>query len=312
MPVNVKKELSIEKIFNKVSQIDIYRRYIGDVSPKKMICSPLREDDHTPSFRLYYGNNGDLRFIDYGTGTRGGVFDFVSILHPYLTFGELLEKVWEDLHCRSLPELPVTVSNRVKPKSFPTLLIKKRQPTEDDVKLWKQWGISVDTLNHFKVSPISKFWIDRSLFKCKTLSYSYDLFTEFKIYRPLEERLRFISGGMELQGYKLLPDRGEICVIQKSYKDAMFMHEFGIPSFAPQAESIDVPEQQMESILSRFDRVFIWGDPDTAGISFAERHVEKYGITAVFNNDGTKDITDSYAEHGEYHSYSMIEKLLGI
>lgn len=312
MPVNVRKELSIEKILSKTSQLDIYRKYIGDVSPKKMISSPLREGDSTPSFRLYYGNNGDLRFVDYGTGVRGGVFDLVSMLHPYLTFGELLEKVWEDLQCRSLPQLPIVSNKRTKPKSFPTILINKRQPTEDDVQMWKQWGISTDTLNHFRVSPISKFWIDRSLFKCKTLSYAYDLFTEFKIYRPLEERMRFISGGMELQGYRLLPDRGEICVIQKSYKDVMLMHEFGIPSFAPQAESIDVPEGKMESIMSRFDRVFIWGDPDTAGNLFADRHVEKYGITPVFNDDGTKDITDSYAMHGKYHAYGMMEELLGI
>ena len=311
MPVNVRKNLSVDKILERTSELDIYRRYIGNVMPLKMISSPLREDDHTPSFRLYYGNNGSLRFIDYGTGMRGNVFDYVKALYPYLTFGELLERVWEDMQCVSLPSLPMVKKRPVRTQ-FPHLLVNKRTPTAEDVELWQQWGITPDTLNHFRVEPISKFWVDRSLFKCKTLSYSYDLFTEFKIYRPFEKIMKFVAGGLSLQGYKLLPQNGEVCVIQKSYKDAMLMHEFGYPSFAPQAESVDVPEDVMESILKRFDKVVIWGDPDDAGKAFMQRHEDLYGISSVMNYDDTKDITDCCKEHGKEYAKRMTDKLLGI
>ena len=311
MPVKVHKELSIDKILEKASELDIYRRYIGDVSPLKMICSPLREDDHTPSFRLYYGNNGSLRFVDYGTGIKGGVFDYVKIQYPYLTFGELLERVWEDMQCVFLPQLP-TVEKRLKRTQFPQLLINKRTPTVDDINLWEKWGITPNTLNHFRVEPISKFWVDRSLFKCKTLSYSYDLFTEFKIYRPFEKIMKFVAGGLALQGYKLLPQRGEVCVIQKSYKDVMLMHEFGYPSFAPQAESVNVPEDVMESILKRFDKVVIWGDPDDAGKAFIQRHEDLYGVSSVMNFDDTKDITDCCEKYGKDCAKNMTDKLLSI
>jgi len=158
MPVKVHKELSIDKILEKASELDIYRRYIGDVSPLKMICSPLREDDHTPSFRLYYGNNGSLRFVDYGTGIKGGVFDYVKTQYPYLTFGELLERVWEDMQCVSLPQLPI-VEKRLKRTQFPQLLVNKRTPTVDDINLWEKWGITPYFSQQSVISLVSSKFI---------------------------------------------------------------------------------------------------------------------------------------------------------
>ena len=313
MIINVRRQLSLDMILSKVSELDIYRRYIGDVKVKQMISSPLRSGDSDPSFRLYYSSGGYLRYVDYGTGQNGGVIDFVSQIYPYMTYGELLERMWEDLHCEGLP---TSFHNTVKVKSkkykgFPKVLVRKRKARQDDIEFWESWGISKSTLNWGRVTPISKFWIDEKVYGCRTPSYAYDLFTEWKVYRPHEEKLRFIAGGTALQGYRLLPEEGEICVIQKSYKDVLLLHEFGIPSFAPQAESVDVPKENMESILDRFDKVFIWGDPDNAGDRFIERHVATYGITPIQNTCDTKDITDHAKMYGKESAKEMTIKLLG-
>lgn len=311
MAITVRKQLTLDEILSRVDELDIYRTYIGDVKVKQMISSPLRSGDSDPSFRIYPSENGRLKYVDYGTAERGNIIDFVSSKFPYLTYGELLERIWRDTNCGVLPPLKQQVRRYKIKSAFPQLLVKKRKPNEKDVLFWNEFGITKETLNWGRVFPISRFWLDDKLYGCRTASYAYDLFTEWKIYRPHEKKLRFISGGMELQGYRLLPEEGDICIIQKSYKDVLLMKEFNIPSFAPQAESIDVPEPKMEDILKRFNRVFIWGDPDDAGNRFIERHVEKYGITPIMNTCDTKDLTDHSKKYGKESARIMTDKLIG-
>lgn len=310
MTINVRPQLTFEKIISRVDEMDIYRRYIGDVKIKQMISSPLRSGDSDPSFRLYPSVNGHIKYVDYGTGQRGGVIDFVSQIFPYMTYGELLERIWEDTQCSVLPPLKHSVKRRKVKNSFPEVLVKKRRPNKNDIAFWNSWGISGSTLNWGRVYPISRYWINDSMYGCRTLSYAYDLFTEWKIYRPHEEKMRFIAGGTALQGYRLLPEEGEICIIQKSYKDVLLLHEFGIPSFAPQAESVDVRKEIIKELYERFDQLYIWGDNDDAGCSYIERHVGPYDILPLQNIDDTKDITDHAKKYGKQSAESMIKELL--
>lgn len=310
--MHVRKQLSTDIILSKVSELDIYTRYIGDINVKEMIHSPLRRDDNTPSFRLQYNNNGRLTFIDYGTGQKGDVFTFVLLMFPMLGFVDMLEKVWSDMNCQIIPSRYIPNNKMVrKQRAYPEIRIQRRSAKESDILWWASWGISKETLNKFRVVPISRFYMENyGWWSCRTDSYAYDLLNEWKIYRPHEETMRFISGGSTLQGYDLLPDQGDICVIQKSYKDVMLMNEFNIASFAPQAESIDVPQHIMKDILERFTHVYIWGDPDTSGEAFVQRHVDRYGITGIFNDDDTKDVTDHYKKYGRDSTYELIMRSL--
>jgi hypothetical protein len=300
-------------MLSKVSELDIYKRYIGDnISIREMISSPLRNDDRTPSFRLYYGNNGKLKFVDYGTGIKGEVFNFVLLMFPTLDFKSMLEMVWNDMSCNSIPSLYIPNKEIVrKQRAFPEIRIQRRESNIEDLKWWNSWGISAETLNKFRVVPISRFYMSNyGWWTCRTPSYAYDLLNEWKIYRPHEKEMRFISGGMTLQGYDLLDEQGDICVIQKSYKDVMLLNEFQISSFASQAESIDVPEHIMQDILQRFKQVYIWGDTDNSGEAFVNRHVERYGIKGIFNDDDTKDVSDHFRQYGKESTNELIIRSL--
>ncbi len=313
MSVKVKKQLSLDKILSRVDELDIYKKYIGDVKIKQLISSPLRSGDSDPSFRLYHSPSGQLRYVDYGTGERGNIVDFVMHKYPGMSYGNLLERMWEDMQCAYLPITNKSIHAKQKLRStYKKILVKKRKSNKDDIAFWNSWGITIPTLEWARTSPISKFWIDKNMYGCRTPSYAYDLFTEWKIYRPHEDKMRFIAGGTALQGYGLLPDKGEICVIQKSYKDVMLLHEFGIPSFAPQAESVDVPSDIMEDILERFDNVYIWGDPDETGEVFTQRHEKMYGIKGIKNTDDTKDITDHCKKYGKESAKNMTNNLLSM
>lgn len=311
----VRKQISTDIILSKVSELQIYRRYIGDnINVREMICSPLRNDDNTPSFRLYYSNSGKLVFKDYGRKDfYGDVFQFVLLMFPTLDFASMLEKVYEDMNCLHIPSLYIPNNRTIvrKQRTFPEIRIERRKSTSADIKWWNSFGISKETLNKFRVIPISRFYMSNyGWWTCKTDCYAYDLLDEWKIYRPHEKEMRFISGGMTLQGYDLLPEEGEVCIIQKSYKDVMLMNEFNIPAFAPQAESIDVPEHIMEDIQARFDRVLIWGDTDDSGESFVHRHTDKYGIEGIFNTDDTKDSTDHFKKYGKESTNELIIRSL--
>ena len=203
MAVKVRKQLTLDGILSRVNELDIYRTYIGDVKVRQMISSPLRSGDSDPSFRLYESERGQLKFVDYGTAERGNVIDFVSQQFPHLTYGELLERIWKDTNCGVLPTLKQPIrTKKTKSTLFPEILVKKRKPNNNDVQFWNSFGITKETLNWGRVFPISCYWMDKKLFGCRTPSYAYDLFVEWKIYRPHEKKLRFISGGMELQGYR--------------------------------------------------------------------------------------------------------------
>ena len=310
MTINVRPQLTFEKIISRVDEMDIYRRYIGDVKVKQMISSPLRSGDSDPSFRLYPSNNGMLKYVDYGTKERGNVIDFVSQIYPYYSYGELLEKIWEDTNCGILPTLrQPKKQKKAQITVFPKVLVKKRKARENDIVFWNSFGISKETLNWGRVYPISRYWIGDNMYGCRTPCYAYDLFTEWKVYRPHESKMRFISGGPSLQGYELLPEEGELCIIQKSYKDVLLMREFNIPSFAPQAESVDVPLKVIEELKERFDTLYIWGDNDEAGNAYIERH-EPYGIIPLQNMDNTKDATDHVKKYGKHSVKEMIDKLI--
>ncbi len=88
------------------------------------------------------------------------------------------------------------------------------------------------------------------------------------------------------------------------------MNEFNISAFAPQAESIDVPEHIMKDVIDRFERVLIWGDPDTSGEAFVQRHTDRYGIEGIFNDDDTKDATDHCKKYGKKSTKELIMRSL--
>jgi hypothetical protein len=190
------------------------------------------------------------------------------------------------------------------------VLVKTRKPDAEDVQIWSEWGITPDTLTLFNVHPVKRIWINRMLIPCKTRSYGYAFPDGWKVYRPFEKSMRFISGIKDHQGIHMLPENGDILIIQKSYKDVMFMYECGFHSFAPNSESIVVTEELMDFIRPRFKYIFIWGDNDEQGRKFCKEHSERHGIIPIFNDDDCKDPTDSCKKYGKTYAMEMVNRII--
>jgi hypothetical protein len=300
--------LSFSDIEDTTSDIDIYRMLLGDVSTSKSILSPLREDDTRPSFRLYVSKSGKINWVDYGNQMSGGPFDLYRLLKPWVSTQDMLYDIYTNVGRSEMTLLRNNLKTKV--RRYPELLVKIRRPDRTDAEIWRSWGILPETLKKFRVHPISLFWLDRQINVCRSRSYAYDLLKDWKVYRPFEDEMRFVSGGPTLQGFDLLPDKADTVVIHKSYKDVMLLSQANIPSFALQSESDTLSEDVFENIKDRFSNIIIWGDTDRAGRLFIERHTSKYGIKGITNDDDTKDPTDHAKKYGLESSYEMIKRLI--
>lgn len=305
--ISARPSISFKDIVDNVCDIDIYRLLgIDDDDIGRMMISPLRGDDSRPSFIIRPSSGGRLLWKDFGTSEYGDSIELYKRLNPSLSVADILTDIWRRTPHISRPNRIIKTK-----QAYPEVKILKRKVQKKDLDFWNSFHIRPQTLELFNVHPISVFWIGNDVYNCENIAYAYDLITEFKIYRPYDQWMRFVSGGDSLQGTHQLPEKGSKLVIQKSYKDVMFLHQYDIPSIAPQAESVMINRQQHEMLSSRFDDIYIWGDVDKAGDLFMTNHVNEYGYKRISNDDGsTKDVTDHAKKFGADSAERMIKRLL--
>jgi hypothetical protein len=295
--------------YNAVQSIDsisLWKKYIPEAELERNISSPLRYGDTDPSFRIYQTQKG-LRFIDFGNGQKGSIIDLVVALKGITSLEACFDIIGDDLRPFINPS-GTSISKSIRKKK--EVLVKVRKPDKEDIKIWEDWGISVNTLKKFNVHPIDIVWIDKMMIPCKTRSYGYAFTDGWKVYRPFEKTMRFISGIQNHQGFDMLPEKGNILIIQKSYKDVMFMSECGYDSFAPNSESIIITEEIIDLIRPRFKYIAVWGDNDLQGKKFCLENSQKHGIIPLFNTDDCKDPTDSCKKYGKVYAIEMVNKII--
>ena len=83
--INVFEGILTDKILNRVSEEEIFRRYVPfsfDIG--KIYISPLRSDDKVPSFGIYFNNYfNKLMYKDYRE-KQGDCFNFVMNLKYFV------------------------------------------------------------------------------------------------------------------------------------------------------------------------------------------------------------------------------------
>jgi hypothetical protein len=310
MAITVRPYVTTKDILDNVSDIEIYRLIgIKDDDIGRHVISPLRKDDKRPSFVIRPSGSGRLNWKDYGTGDYGGAIDLYMRLYPHMTYDDILTSIWNNTSHTDARIIRNVLSHKTR---FPEIKVILRKPDIRDIEFWQQYGITPDVLKTYRVHPISTFWLDRDIYPSNDqLVYGYDLISEWKIYRPFAKEMRFASGGSSLQGLHQLPDSGEKLIIQKSYKDVMLMYRMGLPSVAPQAESIMITLDQHRMLSERFKEIYIWGDSDDAGRKFIHKHNDLYGYRVLMNDDNmTKDATDHVKKFGYNSAENMLKRLL--
>jgi hypothetical protein len=340
MSYDAVSKLTKELILQKISEEQIFEQYLG-ITPdlNKTYTNPLRKD-HDPGCRFYYSSQTNkLRFRDYAEGWDGDCFDVV-IRRFGCIYPKALEIVATEFSLygygnRKSNSNNTTNTNRSDSRNLlssldqrkTTIKVNKKPWNHEDAKYWKTQGFNSQFLDECKVYSVFKAWInyndgrgdlDLYIYRPGDPCYAY-LFPDktIKLYFPFRKSSRFITNSSYLQGYNLLPDKGDHLVITKSYKDVIAMKMFGINAVAPQAESSIPKGEQMLELSNRFDTIFSLYDWDRAGIRGTRRMLNEYpyinplfftkkGLVKIKYDFTVKDFTENLTKYGIQDTIDII------
>lgn len=291
--------ITLDWILSKVTEYDIYAKYIGQFKVGMIYNSPFRKDKN-PSFGIYYSKRTkQLLFKDHGTGECGNVIKFVSLFTGKTEYNDILSDIVDKLNITNNTKL-VSSKQYISPTET-VIGVVRQEFTDVDINYWKQFNISINTLKKFNVNSIKYYLcngIVKGTYKRENPMYAYKVYNNFKIYRPLADKYTKWRNNLtdyDIQGYEQLPQKGDILFITKSIKDVMCLHEMGYPAVSPSSESTFLPKDVLEQLKTRFKRIIILFDRDVAGVKRSRKLSRETGLEAIFINKKfkAKDVSDA-------------------
>lgn len=289
-------------ILDLLDDYDIYSYYLGNFKINKLMHSPLRTNDRNPSFSVFVGREGGLFFKDHGSGEGGNAVTFVKLICNIHT-REGLEKELLRILRKQNPNRDVKKYEYKYQPVHNTVIGIARQPfTKVDIEYWKQFHISLSTLNKYRVFSIKYFLCNgtvRGVYKETCPMYAYKVFDRFKIYRPLASKYtkwRSNLTNYDVQGLAEIPQGGgNLLIITKSLKDVMTLYEMGYYAIAASSETTFIPNDILDKLRDKWKSIVILYDRDETGMKRSRDYSRKYKLDAFFINKKfkAKDISDA-------------------
>lgn len=298
------KAITLDYILSRVSEYDIYARYLGQFKIGYIYNSPFRKDKN-PSFGIFRSKKtGKLLFKDHGNGLCGDVIKFVQEFTGITNYNDLLNQIVKDLNIKNNTVLK---STKEQEKSEETVIGVVRQDfTEADIEYWKQFNIKTDTLKKYNVSSIKYYLcngIVKGIYKEDNPMFAYKVYDRFKIYRPYGDKYTKWRNNLteyDIQGYEQLPESGDLLIVTKSMKDVMCLREMGYNAISPSSESTFIPDRVLEVLKTRFKCILLCFDRDKAGVKSMRKIKLKTGLNGflVHKKFKSKDISDAVKNNG--------------
>jgi hypothetical protein len=300
-----KKDYTLSDILTKVSQYDLFKKYIGDFKIGKLYSSPFRKDSN-PSFGIFCSSkDGHLLFNDLGRkGYCGDIVKFIELLFGITNYQEAINKLVDDFNITTRPIVDIheTYTNIKK-----DIGVIRQEFTNADIIYWSQYGIDISILKRFNVSSVKHYLVNgliRDTYQDNNPIYCYSVFGKLKKYKPLEkEKSRKWGGNLsnyDIQGYAQLDFRKKSLIITKSLKDVMVLYKLGYNAIAPPSENTKIPEEVVKLLKQNFKDITIFYDRDVTGITNTRQLINKYKFNFIFINKKykTKDISDFVSKFG--------------
>lgn len=295
--------ITLDYILSKVTEYDIYARYIGQFKIGFIYNSPFREDKN-PSFGIFRSRkSGKLLFKDHGNGECGDVIKFVELYTGLTNYNDTLNRIVTDMSITNNTKLKSTKQY----ESKDTVIGVVRQDwTDVDKQYWSQFGITKETLTKFNVFSIKYYLCDgivKGIYKNENPMYAYKVYDHFKIYRPLADKYTKWRNNLapyDIQGYEQLPKKGDLLIITKSLKDVMCLYEMGYTAISPSSESTFLTPDVIDALKRRFKRILICFDRDISGVKNMRKISLKTGLKGflVHKKWKAKDISDAIKLNG--------------
>jgi len=319
--------LSKEKILSLATEQEIIEAFLPNkIDFKVPILSPFREE-RSPSFTFKKMGN-KIIFMDWGSGLKGDAFTFVQRLHQ-CSFTESLYLINKRLELGLVDQ---NIDIEIKPKeliinekdvSKSTIIqIEKQIFTLTDYRYWKQYGISIRTLNKYNVKSCRNVWINDKLsmtYSTASPIYAYAFTNEdyirYKVYRPLApKKQKWISNITYkcIEGLDHLNTTGELLIVTKSLKDVMCLRELGYDAISLHSEVNSYREDVHKQMSERFKHIIIFYDNDETGIFNSNKIAKEKGLNTILIPDKfkVKDISDFIATYGMQKAKQLLIKLI--
>ncbi len=338
--LDTKAYIEVSEILEKVSEEYIWAYYIGNYQVGKLMSAPYRQDKK-PSFWLTYDQRGRLMFKDFGVENMyGDIFNFLCSVYS-LTLPQACEKINNDLGLKIIKGKKVEAikktefkklkkieeeAKRQKLKDKIQVVIRKYE--EEDIKYWREFGITYQTLERYFIYCAQKVFLNKKLVYVHSINspcyvYYFPKSTNVKCYRPFVKENRFfpsnISTDTDIQGYWQCEvksrKKNKVLVLTKSMKDVMLLRELGVDAMAPHGESHRIPEDFIRHIKKYYPVILLLYDCDRTGIKasrviWKEHRIPPFFIPKKYREDYCKDISDLYKIKGEEVCRKFIEEMI--
>jgi hypothetical protein len=316
-----------DEILDLVDDYTLFSYYLNtDVYINQVILSPLRDPakdqpDSLPSFVIYEGRSGKLKFYDHGKGEKGGdIFDFVQELYGLKNLTQACNKICKDfglgLIGNSIGELSkkqfLPAERKSKSKFGFKDVIAKKEFTAEGRQFWDQYYITPEILEEYNVKEVSSLVGDLGIKTLTDLAFSYRIGKFFKVYTPGSIEHKFANNfpSNYVEGLYQLVRRNasrELLIITKSTKDVMVLRLLGYEAIAPKGENILITQAIQNDLKSKYKSIKMLFDCDNAGVKGAAKYpFEKLWIP---KEEDVKDISDFIKKYGPQEAYELMLQL---
>lgn len=320
-------------LLTHITELDIYNMYMDGkpVSLSGTIISPIRSEKRA-SFGFFMGDNNEIMFKDFRLG-GGDCIKFVQLKYK-LNYNDALNKIAKDFKLDDyfiIPSNYIATSERKITQNKLEILdnhvkfsLRKRKRAWNiyDIKFWKSFGITKNTLIKYKVEAIDYFFINDHIIKADRYAYCFteikDGYETYKIYQPFNIKYKWINSHGEdvWQGWSQLPEKDTHLILTKSLKDVMSINEnFGMAAVSLQAESVIPKSKVIKELKERFFSVYLFYDNDydkdtNWGQEYAAKLCKDYDLDNIFipSRYKAKDYSDLVKKYDVDIANNILQK----
>lgn len=303
------EKLSFDWIFDRISQEEVYVRYLGFCELNKKFTSPLRNDAKADC--NFFWRENVLFFKDFAQNKAYTCIGVIMHIKS-ISFWDALNEVYDSFIGNKPSTFFINKKIERKDKEYKDVQVKIQPFTVGDREYLKTFGLTSELCKEYKVFGISHYWINGDL------KYAYSTYNpcigyyfngKWKLYHYKADNYRFIgnTSHSDLQGYDQLDWTGELCIVTKSMKDAILYRRFGINAVAPHSESLSAWKDKIPVLQKRFAKVIINFDNDNAGVRATNEVLKEFELD-VFYLPEEKDISDYYKKFGFEQTKKLLEQ----
>lgn len=326
-----KIELTMDSILNKISDFDIYMKYMPhrNWELNEVCISPFPKSDGSiesnPSF-LIGNRRGYISHILFSdTSYRGDCFAFVKQLYNLSTLDDVLRKIDTDFKLGIISgennqEYKKITSQYKQPeitKRNSLIQVVTRKFTKEELTYWSEYHQDIEDLRRNNIYSIKKLFLNKKLFYLKDTDLRFGYFYDgyWKIYRPFNSKKeKWMPNNVPitiLDGKENIKDC-ETAFINKSKKDKMVIEKVFPCSMAVQNEGIACfSPENVEYIKSNSKRQILSFDSDDVGVKNSQEITKMFGfeycnVPRKYLQQGLKD----WAMLARIHGLQAIEEVL--